>query len=129
MLDFATLKRRRRPNDYLVCPPERCAARPHRKAPVFSADADRLEAAMLAFVRHQPRVEQLEGDVVERAYEFVQRSALCRFPDFVSIHVWPLPDGRSTLGMYSRSQFGFSDLGVNRRRVEAWLEGIGEELG
>lgn len=129
MLDFATLKLRWRPNQYLVCPPDRCAARPHREAPEFDADPDRLEAAVLAVAGRQPRTGRLEGDNVERAYEFVQRTRLFGFPDYISVHVWPLPDGRSTLGIYSRSRYGWSDMGVNRRRVEAWLSGIRRELG
>ncbi|MFW6027359.1 MAG: DUF1499 domain-containing protein [bacterium] len=128
MLDFATLKLRWRPNQYLVCPQERCAPRPHREAPVFDADADRLEAAVLAVARRQPRLELLEGDSVERAYEFVQRTKGFGFPDDISVRVWPLPDGRSTLGIYSRSRYGWSDLGVNRRRVERWLSALRREL-
>lgn len=129
LLDFATLKLRWSPNQYLVCPPDRCAARPHREAPVFDADADRLEAAVLAVAQRQPRVEQLGGDSVERAYEFVETTKGFGFPDHISVHVWPLPDGRSTLGIYSRSRYGWSDMGVNRRRVERWLAGIRRELG
>lgn len=128
MLDFATLKLRWRPNQYLVCPPERCAARPHREAPTFNADADRLEAAVLAVARRQARVELLEGDNVERAYEFVERTPGFGFPDDISVRIWPLADGRSTLGIYSRSRYGWSDLGVNRRRVERWLSAIHREL-
>ncbi len=87
-----------------------------------------MEAALLAVVHRQPRVEQLEGDSVERAYEFVQRTRRLGFPDFISVRIWPLPDGRSTLGIYSRSKYGWSDMGANRRRVEAWLSGIRREL-
>jgi uncharacterized protein (DUF1499 family) len=31
----------------------------------------------------------------------------------------------STLALYSRSQIGRSDFGVNRRRIERWVERIG----
>jgi hypothetical protein len=129
LLDFATLKLRWRPNQFLLCPPDRCAARPHRDAPVFDADADRLEQAVLAVARERPHVEQVEGDGVERAYEFVQRSGGNGATDFISVRVWPLPDGRSTLGIYSRSKYAWPYAGVNRRRVETWLAGIRKELG
>ena len=33
--------------------------------------------------------------------------------------------GRSTIALYSRSQLGKSDLGVNRARIERWLEQLG----
>jgi len=32
-----------------------------------------------------------------------------------------LPDGGSTVLIYSRSQLGRGDLGVNRARIERWI--------
>jgi len=59
-------------------------------------------------------------------FDLVQRSALFRFPDTVSIEVIPLGDSRSTLAIYSRSTYGYSDLGVNRKRIERWLARLAE---
>ncbi|MCB1632914.1 MAG: DUF1499 domain-containing protein [Pseudomonadales bacterium] len=33
----------------------------------------------------------------------------------------PLGEARSTLIIYSRSVYGYSDLGVNKARVNRWL--------
>jgi uncharacterized protein (DUF1499 family) len=43
------------------------------------------------------------------------------FPDTIVVRFLDLPDGRSTLAIYSRSRFGESDFGVNHARLERWL--------
>jgi len=48
---------------------------------------------------------------------FVARSALLNFPDLIAAQVNP----DSTLVLWSRSVYGQSDLGVNRRRLARWL--------
>jgi uncharacterized protein (DUF1499 family) len=37
------------------------------------------------------------------------------------------PGGRSTLALYSRSQLGHGDMGVNRARIERWLAKLAEQ--
>jgi uncharacterized protein (DUF1499 family) len=39
------------------------------------------------------------------------------------------PDGGSTLAVYSRSFYGRSDLGANKKRLDAWLEQLAARLG
>jgi uncharacterized protein (DUF1499 family) len=48
-----------------------------------------------------------------------------RYPDTVVAQVMEKDQGHSTLALYSRSQIGRSDFGVNRRRLERWVERIG----
>ena len=55
------------------------------------------------------------------AIVLVQRSRIFRFPDTVTVQLFPLPDGGSTLAIYSHSNYGRSDLGVNADRVRRWL--------
>ena len=57
----------------------------------------------------------------------VQRTALLRFPDYIDVAIQPAPGGNgdgSTIAIYSRSRFGYSDLGVNRKRVEDWMAAL-----
>ena len=56
------------------------------------------------------------------------RTRLLNFPDLVTAQVDALPDGRSALWLYSRSLFGRSDLGTNRRRAEQWLAALDAAL-
>nr|WP_255575105.1 DUF1499 domain-containing protein [Caldovatus aquaticus] len=53
---------------------------------------------------------------------------MLNFPDLVNAQADALADGRSAVWLYSRSLFGRSDLGVNRRRGEAWLAALDAAL-
>ncbi|NYZ11266.1 DUF1499 domain-containing protein [Azospirillum sp. RWY-5-1] len=106
------------PNWWLVCPPGLCAAA-SAESPVFAVPADRLRAEVeRMLVRDGARIEG--GDARRIAAEV--RTPLLRFPDLVSVEVRPLDGERSTLAILSRSVYGHSDLGTNRRRVTAWLD-------
>jgi uncharacterized protein (DUF1499 family) len=72
-------------------------------------------------IAEQPRVTATRRDGVARQFEYVQRSRVLRFPDVITVQLIPLGPDRSTLAVYSRSRYGRSDFGVNRRRVEDWL--------
>ena len=52
---------------------------------------------------------------------YVQRTKLVQFPDYVSVKAVEV-DGGSALHIFSRSRFGYSDRGVNKKRILSWLE-------
>jgi uncharacterized protein (DUF1499 family) len=56
---------------------------------------------------------------------FLVHTRLMRFPDTVAAQVIEQGPGQSTLALYSRSQIGRSDLGVNKRRLARWLSAVG----
>ncbi|MEM1232735.1 MAG: hypothetical protein AAGH70_01285 [Pseudomonadota bacterium] len=70
-------------------------------------DRERLEAAIL----NHPRSERLADGV------YATRTAIWAFPDI--IHVW---EGTDTLHIAAHLVYGRKDLGMNRARVESWLE-------
>jgi uncharacterized protein (DUF1499 family) len=43
------------------------------------------------------------------------------FPDLIAAQVNEAGADQSMLVLYSRSVYGYSDLGVNRRRLDDWL--------
>jgi uncharacterized protein (DUF1499 family) len=53
----------------------------------------------------------------------VVRSALMNYPDIVIAEAAAV-EGGTGLWLYSRSLIGWSDMGVNRARVMAWLEAL-----
>lgn len=121
MLDLATLKQPNGRNQYLAAPPGFGTARPDRTTPQFPRPAADLAQIFLAMALAQPRVT-LRGQRQDGlAFELVQRSALLRFPDIVTVEVIPVDEQRSTLAIFSRSVYGRRDFGVNRQRVEDWL--------
>lgn len=129
MIDFETLARPASPNTYLVAPAALCReATPDEIAPRFSQDAPAVRDAFLKVVAAQPRVTPGPKDEARLRYEFVQRSAVFRFPDTISVQFIPLETGGSTLAIYSRSKVGYSDMGVNRKRVQSWLGALDAAL-
>jgi uncharacterized protein (DUF1499 family) len=128
-VDFSTLKLVDKPNQYLVCPAGECAGQAHAASPVYAVPAARLKAAWTAVVMRQPRVRVIGDEAGTGEMAVVQRSKLMRFPDTVTVAFVPLADDRSTLYIYSRSTYGHSDLGVNEKRIKAWLAELSAELG
>jgi uncharacterized protein (DUF1499 family) len=127
-IDFASLERKASPNQYLIAPVGATPrAKPDAESPVFAVPPERLRDAFLAVVSEAPRTKLLNQSVDGLRLSLVQRSALLRFPDYIDVSIMPGPgadaDG-STIAIYSRSRFGYSDLGVNQRRVEEWMTAL-----
>jgi uncharacterized protein (DUF1499 family) len=118
---FETLERRTTPNDALACPPHLCKATSDLVPPVFSVDANGLRTAMAKVIASEPRIALVHANGTALTERYVQRSALLGFPDTVVVRYIEQSEGRSTLALYSRSQLGRSDLGVNKARLERWL--------
>lgn len=121
-VSFESLQRRATPNDALACPPDICRAQSDLLPPVFAFGAVELSRAFDKAIASEPRLTLVETTDQGASRRYIQRSRLMGFPDTVVIRFFERPDGRSTLALYSRSQLGKGDLGVNRARIERWLE-------
>ena len=121
-VDLATLTRRSTRNDALLCRDNFCPAAiaglPGSIYKVGAADLAAVLDAGLAAEEHLDRVDD-GADPLYRRY--VQRSAGLRFPDTVDVRVFPLSEDRSYMAIYSRSQLGYGDFGVNRKRIQRWI--------
>jgi uncharacterized protein (DUF1499 family) len=126
-VNFETLKRRSSPNDSLACPPGICTAKSDVAPPVFAVSAPELKKAFAKAIATEPLVEQVALDEGGLTVRYVQRTKIMRFPDTVVVRFIDLGDGRSTIALYSRSQLGEGDFGVNRARIERWLEKLEKE--
>jgi uncharacterized protein (DUF1499 family) len=131
-VDFADLKLTEKPNQFLMCPPGFCANARHAESPVFDVSLDRLRQRWREVVAVQPRVKLLAEDEEGQQFDYVQRSEHFRFPDVITVRFILVAtyhsDSQSTLAIYSRSVYGKSDFGVNRERIETWLEILREGL-
>ncbi|WP_164516308.1 DUF1499 domain-containing protein [Minwuia thermotolerans] len=122
MIDFATFELNRKPNQFLLAPDGLCQnATPHERAPSFDLPADMLINRFRTVALAEPRVRVLEDERRRGQMVFVQKSKVFRFPDHVDVLAIEMPEGRSTIAVYSRSRLGYRDFGVNRRRVHDWL--------
>lgn len=122
--DPIDVKRTGKPNDALVCPPDVCAGTSDVASPNFALPREELEQIWLEVVLATPRTEQLGHDPGRHLYLFRQRSAVFGFIDLISVRFLTAEGGHSTLAAYSRSQTGYYDFGVNRRRLQTWLKEV-----
>jgi uncharacterized protein (DUF1499 family) len=122
MLDFATLKRPWKPNTYLLAPANLTPAKVDGPAPEFALPPDRLIDALRKVALAQPRTVETGFDRQLAQAEFVQRSRLFRFPDTLTARAVAAGEGRAALALYSRAKYGIRDFGVNRMRIEYWVE-------
>ena len=123
-VEFATLKRRSTPNDALICPRDICPqAQPDTEPPVFPVPSAHLRSLVSEVALAEPGTSPLDRGPQQDRY--LVRTQLMRFPDTVVVQVFDRGQDASTLALYSRSQIGSSDFGVNRRRIERWVARIG----
>lgn len=123
-VEFATLQLKSSPNQFLMCPVGTCTAEPHQASPTFSASEKALRNAIIASWSTMDRTRLVAGsaDPASGEIRFVQYSKWLGFPDTISIQTYPVGDDASTLAIYSRSQVGEGDFGVNRQRITEWLD-------
>ena len=110
------------PNDYRVAPIEMTDQRVDREAPVYTEKPHVLAQAFDNFALNQRGTVRIAGLPAELMMTYVQTSENIGAPDYITIRFIEVGDGQSTVAIYSRSRFGYGDLGVNKRRVESWLK-------
>jgi uncharacterized protein (DUF1499 family) len=125
---FETLERRKTPNDSLACPPGVCSAKSDVEVPVFPLNVRGLLTAFGKVASTEPDLEQVAADQPTLTFRYVQRTKIMRFPDTIVVRFFDLGEGQSTVALYSRSQLGRSDWGVNHARVQRWLEKLSAEV-
>src|SRR5262245_42307850 len=103
-VEFETLAPRTTPNDALACPPGICQAQSDVTPPAYAVAAADLRAAFAKAISAEPRLTAVATDDATLTDRYIQRSALMRFPDTIVVQFFDLPDGRSTIALYSRSQ-------------------------
>ncbi|MBK8160881.1 MAG: DUF1499 domain-containing protein [Rhodospirillaceae bacterium] len=124
-IDFSTLTRSSTPNDALACPAGSCPAKVDLVTGTVPLAAATLSAKVVETLSREPRTELVARDASGLKLVFVQRSRLFRFPDTVNIAITPVGGDAAGLAIYSRSNYGHGDLGVNAARVLDWLAKCG----
>jgi uncharacterized protein (DUF1499 family) len=83
---------------------------------VVQGDAQTL-SNLDGIIQATARTSVLAGTVEEGRITYVTRSALWGFPDYTTVR-----DG--TIAVLGRLRFGRSDMGVNKARIEGWLNAL-----
>ena len=120
-VEFRSLVLPRSPNACLAAP---AGAHPaaHLATPPLPVGAATAWPVLRGFGQRFPRTYPLAEWPERRQAQWVERSALLNFPDVIAAELAEDGPAGAGLFLYSRSLFGWSDLGVNRRRVQAWIE-------
>jgi hypothetical protein len=116
----------RRPNRYRMAPPG-SGLPADAPSPVYAVPAERLRAAWERLAAEEPRMRPLGRD--GETLRYVVRTRFLRFPDDVAVRIEPLAGGGSTIAIAAAARYGYSDLGVNRRRVTRWVARLAADLG
>ena len=122
-VEFEGLAKGPKPNQALICPEGLCAeGASDRVSPVYTVGVEQLSAALTKTLEQEAGLERVDDGSDPLRMRYVQRTRLMRFPDTIRIQFYPLEDGAaSTLALYSQSQIGTSDFGVNLQRANRWL--------
>lgn len=121
-MNFKTLTRPGSPNTALLAPAGFTpGAEPDGQAPVYDAAPGELYMRLLRLVGDKREWQLGEQDAGTKRLNFVAVTPLMRFRDDIDIAVLDVAGqpGKSTFAAYSRSRVGYSDLGANRKRLEA----------
>ena len=86
----------------------------------LAAPADQVLAALEQRALATPRTKLVAGSTQEGLITFQTRSLFWGFPDHTTAGVQG-----DLLVIYGRLRFGSSDMGVNKARIESWLETLG----
>ncbi|MEM7740380.1 MAG: DUF1499 domain-containing protein [Pseudomonadota bacterium] len=118
MLDFSTLDVPSSPNTWVIAPDGYLeTAEPDAVAPVFAQDPATVFATLVELVAATPRTSNITTDSELRQVSYTARVAFTIFRDDIDIAVLEADDGGATLVAYSRSRVGYSDFGVNEKRL------------
>lgn len=117
-VEFATLRLPSSPNAHLAAPPGATAER-HETVPLLAVSADAAWEVLRRLGDGMERVWKMAEWPERRQAQWVARTRLMNYPDLINAEVVELPGGTG-LFLYSRSLVGYSDLGVNAKRVAEW---------
>lgn len=122
-MDIAHLARPSSPNTALAAPAG-FSPLPDIVTPAYGVPANHLFALARDVAGAQPRTYESAIYPDQLQVHYVARTAVFNFPDLIVVQVRPEGPDRSDLIVYSRSVYGHSDLGVNRKRIDAWLAAL-----
>lgn len=125
--DFAHLVRPSTPNTALASPAGFKPA-PDIVTPRYPVPPAELFAIVQDVASKQPATYRLAQNPSALREGWVARSLVLNFPDIIWAEIRPSEGGSSELLLYSRSVYGRSDFGVNRKRLATWLAAVAQAM-
>jgi hypothetical protein len=127
-VDFATLRKTSKPNQYLVCPADICVETPDMQPRLYPITATALAAAWQQVIAAEADVTEHGRNDGVAMIDYVQRTPRMRYPDLITVRFIPRDNEQSTIAIYSRSVYGHGDLGANKKRISHWLSKLDQTI-
>lgn len=112
------------PNCFRMAPEGSTTEIIHETSPVYSINPIELAQAFDEFALSQRATRRIAGLPPEQMLTYVQTTERIKAPDYLTIKFWEREDGLTEIAIYSRSRFGYSDMGFNEARVRDWVKAL-----
>lgn len=126
-INFDQIEKPKSQNYFIACPKGKCNITPDFTVETYPVPVAQLKELWANCILAEPRFKLVHVDS-DNQFTYVQRSAVFRFPDFITIRFYALSDSTSSLAIYSRARYGYYDFGVNKRRVLYFLKKLNIRL-
>jgi uncharacterized protein (DUF1499 family) len=126
-IDFPNLALTAKPNQYLVCPPDYCTAIAQHPSPKYDIPVAELQRQWQQYLASEPGLSLIQDHPDGQQVTYVARSNLIGYPDLITLRFIETGAQQSTLAIYSRSIYGYSDLGVNQNRIKEWVSSFSNQ--
>lgn len=130
MIDFQHIDLPTSPNYYYVAPADFSNIKPQAFSPIYPVSVETLKEIWVKWIAHEPRLEYIDHNHFQ--FQYIQRTRWLKFPDTIDVLFIEISTNQSSIqssiAIFSRSQYGYYDFGVNRRRVQRWLKDINEAI-
>ncbi len=120
--DPLTIETSDTPNSFRMAPNGSTTERIDAISPIYSESPSILAEAFDEFALNQRATDRIAGLPAELMMTYVQRTEKLKLPDYISVKFLTLDDGTTSVAIYSRSRYGYADMGVNQARVERWIK-------
>jgi uncharacterized protein (DUF1499 family) len=127
VMDISHIVRPARPNTALAAPAGFSPA-PDIVTPAYHLPPGTLFALARAVATGQPNTFQAALYPDQLQAHYVARSGVFNFPDLITVQVRQETPETSDLIIWSRSVYGETDFGVNRKRIQAWVGALDTKL-
>ena len=91
---------------------------------IYDISALELSKLVGEFIESQEHGKILAQSTDKTHTTYIQRSKLIGYPDYISVEITAKGNNQSKIEILSRSRFGYSDLGVNKKRINNLIAAI-----
>ena len=121
-MEFKTLIPPHTPNNFFSTASTIKSSQAHSISPNYNFTTSELLKELSRIALSEPRTIIISNNINTQQIKFCQRSFAFRFPDYIWAEATKIDSNTSSISIYSKSKYGYSDFGVNKKRVSRWLE-------